>query len=226
LIRVNAVPGAKGRVQSRGRRVLRTLNFALVGLSFATLSGCTDWAGYDLDSFWGKVPILSTMRHSVAYDPYEMPRLPAEHSVPVEDPNGAIPPHFAQAQLDSVAATLHSPYTTTDPAVVARGKVVFDTQCTPCHGPEGAGNGPVVGPGKFPFALPVNGAATAGRADGYIYGVITVGRGLMPPYGEKIADLDRWAVVAYVRQLERQGGATAATPAAPATTPAPAAPAR
>lgn len=226
MIRVNAVPGAESGVRRSGRRALRTLNVALVGLSFATLSGCTDWAGYDLDSFWGKVSILSTMRHSVTYDPYEMPRLPAEHSVPVEDPNGAIPAHFGQAQLDSVAATLHSPYTTPDVAVLERGKAVFDVQCAPCHGPEGAGNGPVVGPGKFPFALPVNGAATAGRSDGYIYGVISVGRGLMPPYGEKIADLDRWAVVAYVRQLERQGGATAATPAAPATTPAPAAPAR
>jgi hypothetical protein len=48
----------------------------------------------------------------------------------------------------------------------------------------------------------------------------------MPPYGEKIANLDRWAVVAYVRQLERQGGAGAAPAAAPATTPAPAAPAQ
>jgi mono/diheme cytochrome c family protein len=213
-------------VQSAQRPLARIVNFALLGLSFATLSGCTDWAGYDLDTFWDKVPILSTMHRSVTYDPYEMPRLPAEHSVPFENPNGDIPGHFAQAQLDSVAATLHSPYTTPDEAVLVRGKVVFDTQCTPCHGPEGAGNGPIIGPGKFPFALPLNGAATAGRSDGYIYGVMTVGRGLMPPYGEKITSLDRWAVVAYVRQLERQGGAAAAPAAAPATTPAPAPPAR
>ena len=185
------------------------------------MAGCTDWAGYDLDSFWGKIPILSTMRHSVTYDPYEMPRLPAAHSVPFENPNGDIPAHFEQTQLDSVGATLHSPVDLRDPTLLARGEVVFETQCSACHGPEGAGNGPIIGPGKFPYALPLNGAAAAARSDGYIYGVIAVGRGLMPPYGEKIAHLDRWAVVAYVRQLERQ-----AAPAAPATTPAPAPAAR
>lgn len=197
---------------------------ALGALLLAGLSGCTDWAGYDLDSFWGKIPALSTMRSSVVYDPYEMPRLPAEHSVPVESPNGDTPAPFTQAQLDSVAPTLRSPFATPDSAVLARGEYVYENQCTACHGPAGAGDGPVVGPGKFPFALPVNGPATAARSDGYLYGVIAVGRGLMPPYGEKIAHLDRWAVVAYVRQLERQAGATATPAAAPAAAPAPTAP--
>jgi mono/diheme cytochrome c family protein len=206
----------------------RSLVFALSAVMMVGTAGCTDWAGYDLDSAWGKVPILSTLRHSVTYDPYEMPRLPAEHSVPVSGPNGDIPAHFAQTQLDSVGATLQSPFATApDAAVLARGEAVYAAQCSVCHGAEGAGDGPVIGAGKFPYALPVNSAATAARSDGYLYGVIAVGRGLMPPYGEKIAHLDRWAVVAYVRQLERQAAATpaagapaAAPVAAPATPPA------
>lgn len=208
------VDDSRGARRTTPLRMLALGTFLLVGAT-----GCTDWAGYDLDSFWGKIPVLSTLRHSVTYDPYEMPRLPAEHSVPVENPNGDVPAHFAQTQLDSVGAVLHSPFATTaDAAVLARGAAVFEAQCSACHGPEGAGNGPVVGPGKFPFAPPINGAATAARSDGYIYGVIAVGRGLMPPYGEKIAHLDRWAVVAYVRQLERRAAPPAAAPA-----PAPAA---
>jgi mono/diheme cytochrome c family protein len=205
------------------RSAPRTFVLALGTFLMVGTTGCTDWAGYDLDSFWGRVSILSTLRHSVTFDPYEMPRLPAEHSVPVESPNGDTPAPFAQTQLDSVAATLHSPYAPApSAAVLARGGAVFEAQCSACHGPEGAGNGPILGPGKFPFAPAINSAASAARADGYIYGVITVGRGLMPPYGEKVAHLDRWAVVAYVRQLERQAAAGAAPAVAPPA-PAPAA---
>jgi mono/diheme cytochrome c family protein len=134
---------------------------------------------------------------------------------------GEGPAHFASTQLDSVAATLTSPWAggAVPPEVLQRGGVIFQTQCSACHGPAGAGTGPVVGPGKFPFAPPINGAATAARSDGYIYAVIAAGRGLMPPYGEKVAHMDRWAVVAYVRELERAGGAAPATvpAAAPAT---------
>lgn len=202
----------------RRGRVSGTRRLALVGLCAFSVSGCTDWAGYDLDSFWGTVPILSTLRHSVTYDPYEMPRLPAAHSVPIENPNGDVPARFTQTQLDSVGATLQSPLDMRDPTVLARGELVFETQCSACHGPAGAGNGPILGPGKFPFAPAINSAATAARADGYIYGVIDVGRGLMPPYGEKIAHLDRWAVVAFVRELERRAAASAPAAAAPAAT--------
>ncbi|HET7463903.1 MAG TPA: cytochrome c, partial [Longimicrobium sp.] len=123
-------------------------------------------------------------------------------------------------------------------AVLARGKVVFENNCYVCHGPAGAGNGPVVQQakgadgkmyGRFPGAPAINGANTAARADGYIYGVIAAGRGLMPPYGSRITHPDRWAVVEYVRTLQAQNGQVpqraAATPApVPAQQAAPASP--
>lgn len=196
-------------------RRTRDLALGLVGLG---LVGCTDYAGYDLDRFWGELsPALATLRGSVAYDPYELPRLPAPGSVPVAGPGRENLPSFSQAALDSVGAALTNPLPMT-PEVLAIGERVYDTQCSVCHGPEGAGNGTVVGPGKYPFAPAINGSATAARADGYIYGVIRVGRGLMPAYGERIDHMERWAVVNYVRQLQG-GGPTAqapgATPAAP-----------
>jgi hypothetical protein len=42
---------------------------------------------------------------------------------------------------------------------------------------------------------------TKNRADGYIYGMIRNGRGLMPTY-DRIEDMDRWDVVNYVRALQ------------------------
>lgn len=197
---------------TRARRII-----AAAVLSPALLTGCTDWAGYDLDYFWAYIPPLATMRSSVGYDPYAMPRLPPEHSVPVAGAFGAAPAPFGSAQLDSVAATLVNPFAGgASPEVLARGEALFAAQCAICHGPTGAGNGPIIGAGKFPFSLPVNGGAAVGRSDGYLYGVITVGRGLMPPYGEKLGHADRWAVVEYVRQLQRAGGAVPAAAGAAA----------
>jgi hypothetical protein len=38
--------------------------------------------------------------------------------------------------------------------------------------------------------------------DGYVYGMIRVGRGLMPAYGHRISHFDRWNVVNYLRVLQ------------------------
>ena len=38
--------------------------------------------------------------------------------------------------------------------------------------------------------------------------MIRLGRGLMPPYGHQISHFDRWHVVNYVRQLQRNAGST------------------
>ena len=42
------------------------------------------------------------------------------------------------------------------------------------------------------------------RTDGYIYGIVRLGRGLMPSY-RRIPPSDRWAVVNYVRYLQDGG---------------------
>ncbi len=204
---------------------------ALVGFG---LPACTDWAGYDIDVAGGKIPQLANMRRNVIPDPYAMLRLPAPGTVPVSSPMGDLPGHFSSDKLDSVAATLTNPYAAAGAtaAVLARGRTEFNNNCFVCHGPAGAGNGPVVQQAKgadgksyprFPFAPAINGAATAARSDGYIYGVIAAGRGLMPPYGSRVTHLDRWAVVEYVRSLQAQAGQTPRRAAAAVPPPAPAA---
>jgi hypothetical protein len=56
---------------------------------------------------------------------------------------------------------------------------------------------------------------TKGRSDGYIFGMIRNGRGLMPPYN-RIEEMDRWDVVNYVRALQGVIGKTVAVgPLAP-----------
>ena len=180
----------------------RVRHAAALAATVLSLSACTDWAGYDLDRASGAVPAFSTMRNDVSPDPYQMVREPVPGTVPALHPLGDVPAPYTQAQLDSIAPLLTNPLQPT-PAVLARGKRVYEANCSVCHNTRGEGNGPVVDANnKYPFAPAINAAATTARSDGYLYGVVDVGRNFMPPYGSRITHLDRWAVVTYVRQLQ------------------------
>ncbi len=179
---------------------------ALLAGAVLALPGCTDWAGYDLDVASGKVSALSTMRRDVIPDRYAMLREPAEGTVPVVHPLGDVPGPYTQAQIDSIAPLLSNPLPAS-PVVLERGRLQYERACAVCHGVEGDGRGSVIAQNKFPFAPPVGaGSPTAGRSDGYIYAVVDVGRGLMPPYGHRMTHADRWAVVSYLRQLQGTPG--------------------
>jgi mono/diheme cytochrome c family protein len=170
--------------------------------AFTLSAACTDWAGYDLDKASGAVPVFSTMRSDVAFDPYQMPREPVPGTVPSQHPLGDVPATYTQAALDSIAPTLTNPLPHSA-QVLARGKLQFERNCAVCHGALGDGQGSVINAQtKFPYAPALNAAPTQARSDGYIYAVMDVGRGLMPPYGARVTHLDRWAIVHYVRQLQ------------------------
>jgi mono/diheme cytochrome c family protein len=195
---------------SRTGRLRRVRGVVLVGLLGLGASGCTDLALFDIDMLLGRIPFISTLRWSVAPSPYEMPRLPAEGTVPAVNPRGDVPPPFTQQDLVQGAAAVEGLQNPLQPtaAVLARGAQLYQQHCYACHGADGGGNGPVVGPGKFPFAPAANAAAVARYSDGYLYGIIRVGRGLMPAYGDRAGHLDRWAMVSYMRQLGTQTGVT------------------
>ncbi len=181
------------------------------------LGGCTP-----LDNALAAIPFFASMHEEPAFAPYELPRLPAANTVPVVSPRGEVLPAWAQTELAEVGAALTNPLTPT-PEVLARGEAMYVRHCYVCHGMHGEGNGPVVGGGRFPFAPAVNSGPAVGFSDGYLYAITRTGRGLMPSYGDRIHHLDRWAVVLYMRELQRQAGGgvlPAATPAA-ATPPAP-----
>ena len=54
----------------------------------------------------------------------------------------------------------------------------------------------------------VGGSAQWGMADGQIFHTITYGVRNMPSYGKQIPEEDRWAIVAYLRALQRSQRAT------------------
>jgi mono/diheme cytochrome c family protein len=103
-----------------------------------------------------------------------------------------------------------------DKTFVDRGRDRYRIYCQPCHDARGDGKGILFQRGNVPTAS-FHDEKILKYSDGEIFDVITNGRGLMSAYRWPIPPADRWAIVAYVRELERERLARAS--AAPTGTP-------
>jgi len=94
-----------------------------------------------------------------------------------------------------------------DAALLKTGQTKFNTYCSPCHDRTGSGQGIVP---KRTLWLPTNlhEDRVVAMADGEIYDVISNGRRTMHGYRFQILEADRWAVVSYVRALQRSDRGT------------------
>jgi mono/diheme cytochrome c family protein len=86
--------------------------------------------------------------------------------------------------------------------VLARGQNRFGVFCTPCHGVDGGGKGPIVLRG-FPQPPKLYEDKVVKQPLGYYFDVITNGHGAMYAYGSRIPDpADRWSIASYLRALQ------------------------
>ena len=193
------------------RRPLKWLSAGVFSLTLAASIGCSPFDSAMVAVF-GR-----SMRSQPSFDPYENTRMPAEGSVafsagnyasaPGEwnlgQPDGAdVPAPFNQLALvsaDPAVVNLVNPVSPTAESL-ARGEQLYLRMCAVCHGETGLGNGSVTQVGMLP--MPIISSQAIGYTDGYLYGMIRVGRGLMPPYGHQIGHFDRWNIVNYVRSLQ------------------------
>jgi mono/diheme cytochrome c family protein len=88
-------------------------------------------------------------------------------------------------------------------AMVDRGHQRYGIYCQPCHDARGDGKGILFQRGNVPTAS-FHQEKVLKYPDGQIFDVITNGSGLMSGYRWPIPPADRWAIVAYVRELERK----------------------
>ena len=95
-----------------------------------------------------------------------------------------------------------------DETVVERGRQRYVIYCQPCHDARGDGKGILFTRAKVPTAS-LHQEKVLKYPDGQIFDVITNGAGLMSGYRWPIPPADRWAIVAYVRELERKRMANA-----------------
>ena len=97
-----------------------------------------------------------------------------------------------------------------DSASVNRGRVNYQINCAVCHGPLGMGNGPATKYGMPGLGIGAGSNAANTLTDGYIFGMIRNGRGLMPSYN-RIEESDRWDIVNYLRSIQGKGTVAADT---------------
>jgi len=95
----------------------------------------------------------------------------------------------------------------TSEETMAKGKKYFNIYCSVCHGFEGKGDGTVSV--KMPVKPPpLISDKVKNYKDGRIFHIMTMGQGVMGTYATQITDpKNRWAVVNYVRLLQRNSSA-------------------
>ncbi len=89
--------------------------------------------------------------------------------------------------------------------LMARGQERYQINCSPCHGLQGDGKGITTKFGMTVIA-DLHDATTrkiVQQPDGQIFNTISYGKTLMGGYAASMSIEDRWAVVAYVRALQR-----------------------
>jgi mono/diheme cytochrome c family protein len=94
-------------------------------------------------------------------------------------------------------------------AVMQRGRERFNITCAMCHGATAAGNG-VTKQYGLTTVVSLQDDRIRKMADGEIFDTITHGKNTMMAYGPNITVNDRWAIIAYLRALERSQNATVA----------------
>lgn len=122
-----------------------------------------------------------------------------------EQPADSVPLGSVDHRIESIQAaeTMQNPYKD-DPHSVRNGTRLWQTNCFPCHGdpaktPWTPGPVPVPGPN-------VTAELYRSYSDGKLFGTVHFGTtwryGLMPRYGYRLTERERWDIVSYVRHVQ------------------------
>jgi mono/diheme cytochrome c family protein len=180
----------------------------LLLISVVGFAGCTGGGGRPAFHKTPNIEIIQDMMDQPAiknqdYDPYTGEagsRLPPEGTVPQ-----GYTPYKYKGDPAGAAKNLKSPFAGKETEeVLALGKKKFETYCMVCHGPKGHGDGPVA-PKMALRPPPLISDKVKALPDGGIFHIITDGQGVMSSYAyQLVEERDRWAIVAYVRSLQKQ----------------------
>jgi mono/diheme cytochrome c family protein len=93
--------------------------------------------------------------------------------------------------------------------LLGRGQQRFNITCAMCHGATAAGNG-ITKQHGLATVVTLQDDRIRKMADGEIFNTITNGKNTMMAYGPNIMVADRWAIIAYLRALQRSQNAAIA----------------
>jgi mono/diheme cytochrome c family protein len=184
---------------------------AFLAIAFAaTFSACKDKRSTGLE-------YARNMYDPIAYNPDQpnknfkdgkTAQLPPAHTKPVgfkeydEFPN-------TKEGYEAAGVSMVNPLPV-DTINLAQGQHLFKVFCSPCHGEKGDGQGHLVKIEKF-NGVPSYFSGSSSRGGdmkaltaGKIYHTITYGVNNMGSHASQISPTDRWKVVMYVQELQKQ----------------------
>lgn len=129
-------------------------------------------------------------------------RVPVEGTVP----RGFVPFGYTNDPESRIKAgkELVNPFKA-DAENISRGETIYSTFCIGCHGKAGNGDGFLFTSGLYPLKpLTLSGKSAVQLKDGEIYHTITLGIRSMGAHGSQIRPDDRWKLVLYIRELQKQ----------------------
>ena len=166
--------------------------------------------GFFADGRGNRVPVAGTVPMG-----YEMPQ--TERAAGSEETTGVLPHSrlsFSEGTDYYDTGKMGDRWGTGLPMQITvelmeRGQQRFTINCAVCHGATAAGNG-VTKQYGLATVVSLQDERIRKMADGEIFNTITNGKNTMLAYGPNVTVADRWAIIAYVRALQRSQNATAA----------------
>ncbi len=171
--------------------------------------------GFFADDRGPRVPVAGTV--PIGYEPPPPVMSPAPGVPPKPAPAdenahpgfgfGARPDYFSTGKMgENWGTCLPVPV---NAELIQRGQQRFNITCSVCHGLTGEGNGMAKQYGLTTVAS-LQDERIRKMADGEIFNTITNGKNTMMSYGGNVAIPDRWAIICYLRALQRSQNATGA----------------
>lgn len=172
-------------------------------------------------------PATATSAETPAVEPAAT-ETPVQEVAPVAETTLAAEPAVAtpaepataeSAPADTAPATPQISWLTKFPLTVDEdlmkvGQLKYQTYCAGCHGYSGHGDGLVnkrasaLDPGAWVPAPSVHKPEIVAQPVGQLFGTITKGKGKMAPYAASLTPKERWAVVLYLKALQKSQVAT------------------
>lgn len=186
---------------------MKLISGGLLAAAAFVLSGC---AG---PSRQPPIFVFPDMRFQGRYDPQTDRPFFTDHRVDQRPVEGTVARGLLKDDEGFYTGVVNHQYVGKNPLkidaeLMETGQRRFNTYCSPCHDRTGQGRGIV---GQRAIWIPTN--LTEDRVkqfnDGEIFTVITQGRRSMPAYRFQVSEHDRWAIIAYVRALQRATMGTA-----------------
>jgi mono/diheme cytochrome c family protein len=110
-----------------------------------------------------------------------------------------------------MSAAVKNPITEMNEVELAEAQRIYNINCGICHGPKGAGDGPLAVSGKVAGIANLTGDVYKTMADGTMFHSITYGKGVMGSYSSQVGRKQRWQIIKFIRTLQgvNAGAATA-----------------